>query len=277
MARVLFALLLAAATAGQASAQAARFVFKAGQVLNYKVEQQTHAVEVTSEGKSETTTRMTLTKRWQVLAVDEAGVATLQHSLTALRLETTPSTGETMLFDSADPDKGDPKLREQLSRYVGVPLSTLRVDATGRVVEVKKSDFGPASRFEAEPPFLLVFTAGAEFKPQKGWERTYNITQEPPLGTGEKYEAHQRYTCTKVEGAGAAVSVTTELKTQPEAMSERVPLLQMQPEGTVVFDTVNGRTHSARLNVKKELKGHAGEGSSYSLESTYAEQYLGDR
>ena len=49
-------------------------------------------------------------------------VATLQYSLTRLRMEMTTPDGETMLFDSADPDKGDPKLREQLSKYVGVPL-----------------------------------------------------------------------------------------------------------------------------------------------------------
>src|SRR5262245_58231341 len=112
--------------------------------------------------------------------------------MTRLRMETTTPSGETMVFDSADPEKSDPKLREEMSKYVGVPLATLRIDTHGHVVEVKDLKFGQASRFEAEPPFVLDLTnAGRDlsFKTKTSWDRNYHIIQEPPLGTGEKYEA----------------------------------------------------------------------------------------
>src|SRR5438128_4736886 len=125
-----------------------RFRWQAGQVLTYRAEQQTQAVEVLNGTRAETKTRTNLLKRWHVLSVDAAGVATVQHSLAALRIETITPSGETLLFDSANADKSSPPLREQLAKYVGVPLSTLRVDPWGRVVEVKESKFGPASRFE---------------------------------------------------------------------------------------------------------------------------------
>src|SRR5262245_25754192 len=107
MARVLLALLLSGLTAGPLFGQNAKFVWKTGQVLNYRVEQQTQANEVTKEGKSETKTKLSLVKRWQVQAVDGSGIATLQHSLTRLRMEMTTPSGEMMLFDSADLEKSD--------------------------------------------------------------------------------------------------------------------------------------------------------------------------
>jgi hypothetical protein len=277
MSRVLMAILLAGWGVQSAPAQGVlQFSWKPGQVLTYRVEQQTEAVDVSSDGKVETKTKLSLTKRWQVQSVDVSGVATMQHSLLALRMETTTPTGEILLFDSAAPDKGDPKLREQLSRYVGVPLSTLRVDPLGRVVEVKECNFGPASRFEAEPPFALVLP-GTGVKPGTSWERPYKITQEPPLGTGEKYDAVQRYSCARVEGSAVVVSLSTEMKTQPDSIADRVPLLQLQPEGVVVFDAGTGRLHSAQLRVKKELKGHLGAGSTYTFTSTYNQQLVTDR
>ena len=55
------------------------------------------------------------------------------------------------------------------------------------------------------------------------------------------------------------------------------PLLQMQPEGQVIFDTKEGRLRQATLRIEKELKGHQGEGSSYHFQSTYTEEYVGDK
>jgi hypothetical protein len=264
-------------TAQAASAQttAWRFRWQAGQTLTYRGEQQTQAVEVLNRTRAETKTKTNFLKRWHVLEVDAAGVATLQHSLAALRIETATPSGETLLFDSSSPDKSNPALREQMTKYVGVPLSTLRVDAWGRVVEVKESKFGSASRFEAELPFVVILP-GAAPKPGQSWKREYNITLEPPAGTGEKYASVQRYTCKSLDRSRAVLGIATEPKALPEALADRVPLLPLQPEGEVVFDLETGRVQSAHLRVQKELKEHQGRGSSYRFESTSTEEYVGD-
>jgi hypothetical protein len=252
-----------------------RFRWQAGQVLTYRVEQQTQAVEVLNGTRAETKTRTNLLKRWHVLSVDAAGVATVQHSLAALRIETTTPSGETLLFDSASADKSSPPLREQLAKYVGVPLSTLRVDSWGRVVEVKESKFGPASRFEAELPFVVLLP-GAPPTLGQSWKRAYNITLEPPAGTGEKYACVQRYTCKRLDSTAAVLGIATEPKALPEALADQVPLLRMQPEGEIIFDLEAGRMQSVHLRVQKELKEHQGAGSSYRFESTYSERYVGE-
>jgi hypothetical protein len=253
-----------------------QFRWQQGQVLAYRVEHLSSAVEVVGSNKSESSSKLNLTKRWQVLAVDAAGVATLQLSLTALRLETTTPSGGTLFYDSKEADRSTPQMREELNRFVGQPLAVIRVDSLGKVLEVKESRHGPASRFESEPPFVLTLPDEG-LKAGQNWERTYKVTLEPPQGTGEKCDAVQAYTCKAVTENAAVVGFSTNLKTLPDSVLDRVPLLQMQPEGEVVFDTQAGRLHSAKLRIDKELTGHQGEGSGYRFQSTYTEEFLDNK
>jgi hypothetical protein len=100
---------------------------------------------------------------------------------------------------------------------------------------------------------------------------------EPPQGTGEKFDAVQRYTCKAVAGNVATITLSTTLKTMPDSLLDRVPLLQLQPDGEIVFDAQNGFMRSARLLIDKELKNHQGEGTNYHFQRTYAEEYVGDK
>jgi hypothetical protein len=257
-----------------ASAQtAARFHWQPGQVLTYRATQITSAAETSDGTTAETSTQLAETKRWQVVGVDAAGVATLQLSLTALRVETRTPKGDTILFDSANPEKSDPALRDQLGRYVGPPLAVLRVDTLGKVLEVKECKYGSASRFESEPPFVAVLPEAA-LQPGLSWERSYVITLEPPQGTGEKYEAGQKYACQAINGTLATFTLTTVIAKPPAALADQVPLLQVQPQGEMVFDLQSGRLQRARLQIEKELKDYQGEGTNYRFRSTYTEEYV---
>jgi hypothetical protein len=261
--------------AQQLSAQSAgwQFRWQQGQVLTYRVEHVSSAAETTKDGKSESKSKLTSTKQWQVLDVDRNGVATLRLVLPALRLEQSTPSGSTLLYDSADPSKSDAHMSEELGRFVGQPLAVLRVDGYGRVIEVKESKHGPASRFDVELPFAVVLPAAAP-QPGQGWHRDYKITLDPPQGTGEKYDAVQQYACKELTQEGAVISVATTLRAQPDAVADRIPLLQLQPEGSVVFDIANGRLLKAQLHIDKTLTGHQGEGSTYRFESTYTEQLI---
>ena len=264
-------LLLAAAAPAQSPAW--HFHWQTGQVLTYRVEHVTSETVVDGDSKPTTKSKLNLTKRWQVVSVDAKGVATLQLSLAALRHETTPSKGDAMVFDSASPDKSNPQLREQLSRFVGTPLAMVRMDGQGQVIEVKESKNGPASRFEAELPFTLVLPNVVP-APGQSWERAYRITLEPPQGTGEKFDATQRYTLKTVTAGTATVVMATTVKTQPEALPDRIPLVQYQPEGEISFDTQSGLVRSVNLRVSKELPNYQGEKTSYQFQSTYKEEYV---
>ncbi len=264
------------AESSPAQSSAPRFHWQAGQVLVYRVEQITSAAEVVGDNKVQTKTKMNLTKKWQVKSVDKSGVATLEMSLTLLRIENTKPDGEPLIFDSANPDKSNPEMTKELSKYVDKPLAVLRIDSQGKVVEVKESKFGAPSRFENELPFVLTLPDSA-LKEGLSWERAYTLTLAPPQGAGEKYNATQKFVCKSVAADTASMTMTTGVKDLPEALLDQLPLMQLQPQGEVVFDLKKGLMRSARLTIEKELKGHQGEESSYRFQSVYTEEYAGDK
>jgi hypothetical protein len=106
------------------------------------------------------------------------------------------------------------------------------------------------------------------------WERSYQITLTPPLGTGEKYEAVQRYTVKGLTADAVTLALTTELTSPPKAAADVIPLWQMLPAGEVVVDLKNGRLHSARLTVNREMKDHQGKDSVCRYQSTQTIQYV---
>jgi hypothetical protein len=265
-----FAVVFSLTVTATASAQTAdwRFHWQQGQVLNYRVEQTTEVEEVVGGNKVETKSNVNLIKRWEVVNVDPQGGATVKMSIAAMRNEQTRPNGEMLVFDSKTPDKSTPALREQLSKFIGQTLAVLRVDAQGRVIEVKQ---GVASRYDVEPPFVLTLPAGPVNVGQS-WERTYTIALDPPLGTGQKHAARQKYVCSKIDGPVATIAISTGLGKMPENKAEQLPLVQKLPAGEAIFDLQRGRLQSVKLAINSEIQNHQGEGSSYRFQSIYSEQ-----
>jgi hypothetical protein len=269
MASMLGVLMLAAA----ASAQAPRWRWQPGQELTYRVEQSTVASDTVNKSRVETSNQISLTRRWQVVDVDSSGVATIHLKLLSLKSDITTPGGEVLHFDSTNPDKCTPVLRDQMMRFVGPTIAVLRVDRLGKVIEAKDLGFGPPSRYDNELPFHGWLP---EAMPEVGtsWQRNYQVTLAPPQGTGEKFAALQQYVCKNMNGDLMTVGVSTELKSQPPALADRVPLLQLQPEGEFVFDLKAGRLKSATMKIDKLLQGHQGEASSHRFQSTYKEELV---
>jgi hypothetical protein len=259
--------------AAAAPAQTPQFHWRSGQVLTYRVSQSTEALETLKDQALKTTTKLDLVKRWQVTGVDAAGTATLQMTLVSLRMENTPPSGESMIFDSANPAKSHEQLREEMAKYVGPSLAVVRIDARGQLVDVKECKFGPESRLQCDLPFKLVLPAEA-FAVGKSWDRTYQIKLEPPQGAGESYDAAQTYTCRMMTNGTAIVHVATALKSPPESAGDKLPLLPLMPEGDVSFDTASGLMRAVRYQFGHDLAEHRGEGSKYQFKSTYTEDLV---
>jgi hypothetical protein len=254
-------------------AQAPQFHWRSGQVLTYRVSQGTEAVETIKDQTLTTVVKLDLVKKWQVMSVDPAGIATLQMTLTRLRMENKPPTGEAILFDSADLAKSHEQLREEMGKYVGPPLTIVRIDARGQLVEVKESKFGPESRLQCDLPFKLVLPDAAFAAGQK-WERSYQIKLDPPQGAGESFDATQSYACKGVANNLAQVTVATTLKTQPDATADKLPLLPLLPAGDLYFDVTSGVLKAVRYQFGQNLDEHRGEGSKYQFKSTYTEDLI---
>jgi hypothetical protein len=255
-----------------ASAPAApRFRWEAGKVLTYRVVQNTVVQETTLDEKTnkpttgEVRTGVTVVRKWAVKDVDKAGVATLEMSITEMKREIRNSDGSETATDSAKPDDA-----KGMEAYLNKPIVTIRLDAQGKLVEVKEAKGGTAARLNAELPFRLVLPDAA---PDAGatWERPFAMKLDPPLGTGESYDFAQKYTSKGEKNGLLVVGVETTLKAPPKAVSEQVPLVPLLWTGDVYFNAAAGKYHAARLRARAELVNYQGEGTRYVYESSYAE------
>jgi hypothetical protein len=266
------------AFAGGVRAEAPRFQFHKGETLAYHLVQTTKISESIPDEKtnkpieSETLTKVDLVRKWKVADVDDKGVATLEMSIASMRLERKAGP-DVDVFDSTKPDDLN---KNELAKHVGPVLAVLRIDPQGKLVEVKESKVGPATRFATELPFKLTLPEQA---PKAGdtWDRGYTIQLDPPLGTGEKYAAMQKYTSLEPKSGLMTVAMATEIKDMPMQSAEQIPLLPLSPEGTLYFHAETGRYYAARLKIERELKNHQGEGSTYKFVSTYVEDFVPEK
>lgn len=245
-----------------------KFRWQRGDVLQYRVQHKTSVIETVGNSSAKASSNLQLIKQWKVVAVDKQGVATIQYSLSWMRHEQKFPDGKTWFFDSKQLEKSTPSLKG-LSKMVGVPIAVLQVAPSGEVLSAVK---GSVERYQAEPPFHIVFSK-TPVKVGGTWERK-NTVRTGARGDGDKYEAVQTYTFQK-KNELATFGLTTTFPKVPENPFDRIPLFQKQPQGTVVFNTKAGRVERATLNISKQLANHQGEGSRYEFRSEYTETYVG--
>lgn len=263
-------------TTSFAQAPTGLFKWQKGQQLTYKVEHSTVATEIIADSKSEFKNLLELTKRWVVEDVTAEGVATLTLVVESIKMKSTNPKGDELTYDSANPKDSTPQLKDQLEKYIGTKIATIVMDTQGRVRSVKESNFGAASKYEVELPFAVVVPA-EEIKKGLAWQRNFNITMDPPQGTGEKYESSQKYECNAIESGKIKLKVTTELKKAPENIADQLPLLPFLVEGDVTLDPQKGLMLDSILKVDKTLKGHQGENSSYRMYSLFKETLISSK
>lgn len=247
-----------------------KFLWKEGETITYRVDHQTTVAEVVGGNKAQTSSKLNLLKRWEVLGVDDQGVATLKLVLVAMRNEQVTPSKEILLFDSNDLEKSTPALKEHLQKFIGKSLAILRVDSLGKVLEAKE---GEIQRYETDPPFGFTLPTQT-MQENASWKREFTIVLPPPRGTGEKYSAEQSYLCKSIQDGIATIILKTTLKTPPESAVDQIPLFQKQPSGNIQFDTRTGRLVEASFRISRQLQDHQGAGSSYSFESVYSEQLV---
>jgi hypothetical protein len=261
----------AAAQPPAASPAAPRFRWDAGKVHTYRIVQNTVVQETTLDDKTnkpvtgEARTNLALVRKWTVKDVDKQGVATLEMSITELKSEFRQSDGTVTVTDSSKPEDA-----KAMAAFLNTPVVTIRIDAQGKIVEVKEAKGSSAARLNAELPFRLVLPDAVP-EANKTWERPFALKLDPPNGTGESYDFTQKYTSKGEKDGLLVVGVETTLKAPPKAVGEQVPLVPMLWTGDVYFHTAAGKYYAARLKAKAELVNYQGDGTKYVYESTYAE------
>ena len=272
-----FALALALTFAGTvlaADAPKLRFVWVKDSAKVYGVVQTTTVHETVLDEQTKkpldirTVTKLIISKKWLVKAVGPDGGGTLEMSTVAMKQEITQTVGETKpvvrLIDSTNPDdsKG--------MTFLNKPILTLKVDPQGRISDVKSDNASAADRLQTDLPFKLHLPDAAP-PANAAWERAFELKLPPPLGTGEKYDATQKYTFQGMNKDYAVVGTVTALKVPPTDAAVMPAIVPMLWEGDVFFNAKTGGYHGAKLSVKKEVANHQGEGTKFRYSSEYTE------
>ncbi|MCZ2344486.1 MAG: hypothetical protein LC104_22235, partial [Bacteroidales bacterium] len=110
---------------------------------------------------------------------------------------------------------------------------------------------------------------------QQTWDRPFTITLDPPLGTGEKYEATQTFTYKSLNQGFVVIDIATALKSPPTDPAEWPALAPLLWEGQAFFQPETGRYAGAQLKTRREVPNYQGAGTKFVYTSEYTEGLLG--
>lgn len=253
--------------------EAPRLRFRPGEVLQFRVEQTTRVTQ-TLDGENQTfESRTELIKRWEILEAGLDGPFTLQLTIPQLKLLQKLPSGQTIAYDSTQPEGSHPALRQQMEQFLGKPTVKLKIDSRGQVLHSQPLVSIPVGQLGSEPPFAIVLPE-QPWQPQSRWTRPYSLLLEPPLGTGEKYQAEQQFELRSLHQHQAEIVWQTHIPNPPATASERIPLLQKLTRGTALFDTNTHRITLIRMQAGGTVEGHEGANSKYEFSSEYIERLL---
>jgi hypothetical protein len=245
-----------------------RYRFRVGDRIDMDVAHRA-VTETTMNGVTQTVETMTDSlKTWQVVAVDAAGRATLEHSVDDVVMTSrTSDKGEVRWASAgtADPPPGYEGVRQSL----GVTLARLVIDPTGRVLDRRELRPCPPA---ATGDLVVVPLPDEPVTPGATWTIPQEVVVEAP-GAGRKVvKTRLRYRLDGIHDGLATIRVDTTVLTPVDDPRLEARLLERIWDGTIVFDVEAGRVVSRRTGIDRRVVGFGGPQSSVRYKSSLEEK-----
>ncbi|MFN0195309.1 MAG: DUF6263 family protein [Planctomycetaceae bacterium] len=251
-----------------------RYRFRPNQFLHYKVVHEM-VIQMEAKGLTEVTKNTSISKQHlRVVSVGEDGSAIMEAMLDHVNMKSKFDDNEPTEFDTADPDKR-PTQFEHILKEVGKPQGRVRVDATGKVLEMNVTAGKNAT---AKNSVIKNISKTESDKPEQEKLESYSLLvplPEKPVALGEKWidymeikvqvnkltrtiKVRRAYTLTKIEGNIAKIEFKTSILDDPQDPEVRVQLIQRTPSGSIRFDIENGKIISNTMHSDQTEIGIAG-------------------
>ena len=246
-----------------------RYKFAAGETLHSKV---IHLVTVVTriQGTSQTAkTRSVATKVWKITQVDADGNVTFVHSVGDVDMWQSVSGRQVVRYNSLK-DKQAPVGYEQVAESVGVPLATVKIDPSGRVIERKdnRPQFNPGIGDLTVPLPQKPVPVGHR------WTIPDELQVRLPGEPIKRIKTRKVYTLRKVKTGVATIDVRTEVLTPIQDAAIEAQLVQRIQEGTVKFDVDAGRLLSRQMDMDKTVIGFNGPESQMEYLARFTEEMV---
>jgi hypothetical protein len=246
-----------------------RYTFKPGQVLRWEVLQQA-SVRTSIDGVSETVETVSRSsKAWRVKEVQPDGSAVFENAVEWVDMRQQFGTKPTVRYDSRSGQK-PPMGFEDVAGAVGVPLSVVTMDNTGKVLNRRRTPLRGASKVESEIAFPLPTEA---IPVGHTWSKTFEIEVRLPGNVIKKVSAMQKFTLEDVKTGVARIAVLNAILTPVRDPAVEVQLLQYQSVGWLRFDLDEGRVLEQQVDYDKRVVGFRGPASNVHYMSRFAEKF----
>lgn len=209
-------------------------------------------------------------KTWEVVAVDDAGRATLEQSVDEVRMTSRTSDRGEITWNSADTGPAPPGY-ETVRESLGVPLTRLVIDPAGRIIE--RHDLRPVP--PANTGDLVVVPLPDEpVEPGATWTVPDELAVEAPHAGRKAVRTRLRYHVDKIDDGLVTISVDTTVLTPIDDPRLEARLLERIWDGTITFDIEKGRVRSRSTTTDRRVVGFEGPQSSIRYKASLEERVI---
>lgn len=253
-----------------------RYKFQPGETVRWEVEHRSN-VRASVSGTTQSTETLSISvKAWRVADVRADGAATFEHRVERVDMRQ-KLTGRDEVRYNSQTDSKAPVGFEDAARSVGVPLSVVTMDATGKVLhrERRKTKPQAASDATAQNEGWMTIPLPEKAVPV-GYMWSFPLDIDIPLETGgvKRIKAVQQFTLEDVKTGVATIRVSTEVLTPITNPAIESQLVQREAAGRVRFDIDAGRILSQQMDIDKHVVGFRGDASSIHYVNRFSERLL---
>jgi len=212
-------------------------------------------------------------KTWTVVAVDADGLATLEHSVDDVTMTSSTSDRGQIRWSSRG-DEAAPPGYEQVKASLGVPLSRLVVDRSGRVVS--RHDLRPCPPSSTGDLVVVPLPEGPVTEGSE-WTVPQEVVVEVPGGLRKAVRTRLRYQLTTERDGIETIRVDTTVLTPIDDPRLESRLLERIWDGTIEFDIDRGRVLRRATGIDRRVVGFEGPESSVRYKSSLEERLVEKR
>jgi hypothetical protein len=248
-----------------------QYKFKPGEVIRTQVLHRV-SLDTTIAGSTQTAeTTSGSVKVWKITDVDPSGKITLEHSVESVDMRQRVSGREEVVYDSKS-GKAPPQGYEAVAKSVGVPLTQVMIDTSGKVL--KRVDQRQNTTTEGQNNTMVIPLSSGPVAIGDDWNLPNDVTIQLEGGDSKIIKTRQHYVLEKVSNGLATISVATQVLTPVNNPKIQSQLIQRLTQGTIKFDIEAGRVMSQQLELDERVLGFNGVDSSLHYLGRFTEDYL---
>jgi hypothetical protein len=244
------------------------YKFKPGETLRWDVVHKA-TVKTTVQGTTQTAwTSSSSVKVWRIENVAEDGEITFTHLVERVQMANQISGRAKVEWDSTS--KADvPHGYQDAAKAVGVPLTEVRMDANGKVLQRLEKLNQPGA--SSDTPITIPLPPGP-VAVGGFWLEPHELKLALKGGGSKNVQTRRRFELKSVKNGVAVISVDFQVLTPLQDPTLEAQLVQRMAKGEVRFDVTAGRILSQKFDVDKRLHEFSGPSSLMHHVSRFTEE-----